>query len=126
MGNSKRGLVDIEIGGELHQVRFTLGAMRELEEHFKVKSLAAVFANAREWGTTDYLFVVAAGLKRGSMPDATPEKIEDLVTIAELAPVVDTLTKALRASATGSTVKPEASKDIRPTSGAPAPQMPSA
>lgn len=103
MVNSKRGEVAITIGGEEHVLRFSLGALREIQEHFGTKGLQETFENAENWGAADLVVLFMAGLKRGSMPDVTKEALEELLVMQEIPEYMEALTKGMNVGTAGKT-----------------------
>lgn len=106
MANSMRGEVELLICGERHVLRFTLGALRELKEQFKAANLVDLFKDASSWGPEELTALFVAGLRRGSMPDATFEQIEELLVMQELPQYAEALSAALNASTVGKTTLP--------------------
>lgn len=115
VANTMRGEVEIKICGEVHQLRFTLGAMRELKERFGVKSVAEIFKNANDWGPDDIAFLFHAGLKRGSLPDASLEDIEEMMVLQELPDYAEALSRAFNAANTGKAEPPNSGPNADPT-----------
>ncbi len=122
MSNPKAGLIDIKISGELHQLRFSLGAIEEIEDYFGAdkagKTIAQVFADSGNWSARDISMIFFAGLRRGSLPDATREEIADMLLFSEFPYYAEVLSEAFAAANTGKKDVPE-----RPTQGAKAPAM---
>ena len=98
MPNSKRGEIDIQIDGETHGMRFTMGAVRELQEHFKADSLQDTFQNGEKWGARDIVTVIHVGLKRGSGPDITIEDLEEKLLLSEMSQYMEVIKKGLSLS----------------------------
>jgi hypothetical protein len=114
-------MIDIELDGEPHQMRFTLGAIEEIEEAFgeegaKTK-LTEVFENSESWSARDVSTIFMAGLKRGSLPDATREEVADMLVFSDFQYYAEQLSIGLNAANTGKAKLPD-----RPTKGAGSPK----
>jgi len=117
--NSLRGEVEITICGERHRLRFTLGALRELKERFGAGSVADIFKASDQWGPDDIAFLFWSGLRRGSLPDATVEDVEEMMILQEMPHYAEALTAAFNAANTGSTETPKRDPSADPTTTSP-------
>ena len=121
MGNSKIGLVDIKIAGAPHQMRFSMGAIIEVEEYFGVdetsKKLAEIFKDTSAWSMRDFATVIAIALRRGSLEGAANEDIFELLLFDEIPQYGTAIGKAFASANTGTTKVPD-----RPTRGARSPK----
>lgn len=107
MPNSMKGEVPLTLGGEPHFLRFTFGAMREVKEALGANSIPEALKNAGNWGPEEIVALFVAGLKRGSMPDATIEVVEEMMIMSEMESYAEALSQAFNAANTGSTEAPK-------------------
>lgn len=92
---NERGEFEITIGGEEKILRYSFGALKELERHFKVKGPQALLAGMPNWSTDDHIVFIRAGLTRGSDPDITVAELEDLLTLDRLKYYIETIASAI-------------------------------
>jgi hypothetical protein len=102
--------VPIVIGGEEHRVRYDFGAFREIREHFGISRedakgfdwLSKVFSSAEEWVfPEDIVALITAGLRGGSMPDATMAQVERMLSFDEVGGYIEAISGAIKTSNTG-------------------------
>ena len=106
MANSIHGVVDIEIDGKTMQMRFTMGAAREIKEKYKKPLEKLMTDGGFEMGMV--ADIIHAGLKRGSHPDIALEELEDLLLFNEMETYVLALGRAFGSANTGKTEVPKA------------------
>jgi len=122
MGNALRGSVEVDIGGERHTIRFPIAALTEIKELFKAKSIADVFAQKEMLSDPESIVaMLAIGLKRGTMPDATPEKIAEIILVSDLTSCAEAVAAAFGSSSHGGTKQPaaEAGAELDPRKSEP-------
>jgi hypothetical protein len=120
--NKARGEVPIVIAGEEHILRFTLGAIREVKDYFGAKTIQEIVSN-KEYDDLEKITVwLAAGLKRGSMPDATLEQMEEMLLLTEIQSYTEAINRASAVSATGD--KPHRVLSTKADGGTPAAPLP--
>lgn len=94
---NEKGEFDLLIGGEEYTMRYTYGALKELEKHFKVKGPQKIFESLGNWSTDDHVALILAGLKRGSGKGLTVEQLEDMLTFDQMRYYIETISKAMLA-----------------------------
>lgn len=117
MGNTKIGLIDVVIAGEPHQMRFSFGAIIEVEEHFGVgntsRKLDEIFNDTSAWSMRDFATVLAIALRRGSLEGVSNEEIFEMMLFDETAQYGKAIGQAFAAANTG-----KSAVDERPTRAA--------
>lgn len=101
MANAKRGLIDIELGGEIHQLRFPNSVMRQLQERLKVQTPLGVWEKMTSWTTDDWQHVLCLGLQKGSDPNITLEEVDDLILGTETLYYIAVLSETINAAIKG-------------------------
>ena len=91
---NERGEFDLVIAGETQTLRYTFNALKELEKHFKAKGPQEILSGMDSWSTSDHCVFIAAGLKRGTMPDVTEEQLGDLLTFDKMKYYIETIAGA--------------------------------
>ncbi len=96
MPNRRRGEVALTLGGRAYTLRLTLGALAELEDAFRVESLAALGARFAAGGLSgrDLAAILGAALRGGGHPLSDAE-VADLPLDAGLPAVAAALADAL-------------------------------
>lgn len=114
MANSKRGEHEFELDGEKHVLRYSMGAIRELEEHFECKMAEMQQKLVAGVGAADTMTLLVAGLKRGSMPDATVEIVEEMVVMGDLPKIMKELGVAMGKPTTAAKSTAKSRRDQKP------------
>lgn len=112
--NDKRGEIAITLGEREFILRYSMHATRELQQHFKVKSLPGIFTNADNWSSDDYATLIFVGLKHGSAGSSplTFDEVLDSMTLDQLPYYMNTILAGLKLSGSASAAEPD---DARPT-----------
>ena len=92
---NERGEFELVISGTEYTLRYTFGALKELEKHFKAKGPQQLLSKMTEWSAGDHMVFILAGMKRGSSPDITLEQLEDLLTLDKLKYYIETIASAM-------------------------------
>ncbi len=103
--NRMRGEVAVTIGGASHVLRYPIGALREIKDYFKLKDISELDGDALD-PVEKTLICLLAGLRRGSMPEATIEWLDDNLMVHEMGPVGTAMNAAMNAGAYGASGKP--------------------
>lgn len=104
--NKMRGEVAVTIGGASHVLRYPIGALREIKDYFKLKDISELDGDSLD-PVEKTLICLLAGLRRGSMPEATLEWLDDNLMVHEMGPVGVAMNEAMNAGAYGAGGKPK-------------------
>lgn len=104
--NKVRGEVPVVIGGEEHVLRFTIGAIREVKDYFQAKNIQEIVESKEYDDLTKITVWLAAGLRRGSMPDASLETVEEMLLLSEIPQYTEAINKAMTTGTMGPNPKP--------------------
>lgn len=77
MGNKQRGLVDVTLDGETHQLRYTLNALAEIEERLKLESISQILDTLRALSMRTLRTLLWAGLIH-ARPELTEHEVGEL------------------------------------------------
>jgi hypothetical protein len=101
--NSLKGEVPVQIGGDWYVMRFSLGAIREIKEHFQIASLEDLGNTERVWTEEDITAMLLAGLRRGSFQgkDVSMAEVEELLNFHEIGQYGKAIQKAMNLATSG-------------------------
>lgn len=119
MINPRRGEFELELGGTVLVLRYTMDAAQKLCEAFGVKAVQEVFSSVDKWAPIDYVKLVHAGAVHGRHPGITAEEISDLITIGDLARVLETISAGFAGKSPREIAKAEKADEMGPTSPSP-------
>lgn len=99
MANKELGEISVTLRGEEHVLCFDLNGVLDLCDHFEVETMDQLDVMGGQLTKPQHVrFVVAVGLRGGSVPDCTEEQAGRLVTLGGLKDAIEAVGEAFRSA----------------------------